>query len=144
RLGHSPEQAAEFLAKSSAFLSFDSKGDPFLEAVMFKSQGFENLPEGTRLELFEQMRNAILEGKPIPGAILGPSKVKVLGLEQLPEEARSEVMEQINKAFEEGKPIPRQIVTRRTVEIQGSSCLTIVLFILVLGGLILAYLLSRH
>jgi hypothetical protein len=144
RLGKSRQQAAEFLAKSSASLSFDSEGTPFLEAVLFETQGFANLPEEARLKLFEQMKKAIVEGKPIPGVIAGPSEVKVQGLEQLPEETRAEVLEQIQEAIQQGKPIPRQIVTHHVAESRGLSAVGIVLFLLVLGIMVLAYVLSRH
>jgi hypothetical protein len=140
RLGHSRQQAAEFLAKSSAFLSFDSKGDPFLEAVIFETKSFGNLPEETRSEVLEKMRQAIMEGKSTPFI---RTDVKIPGLEGLSEENRAEILEQIKQAFQEGKPIPERIVTRR-IEVKGSSFLTLVLFLAVLGVLILAYVLSRH
>ena len=143
--GQQPQQAAETLAKSQAFLSFDAEGKPFLHTMLLQVRGVENLSPEFRQKIVGQLEKSMREGKPIPKLIVGAPELKVQGLDDLSEEARAEVLEQIKKAFEEGKPIPRQIVSRRTVQIQGSCGLTtIVLIGLVLGAMILAYLLSRH
>jgi uncharacterized Zn finger protein (UPF0148 family) len=153
RLGNSRQQAAEILAKSLAFLSFDSKGNPSLEALMFESKGLENFPEETRLVIAEQMKKAILEGKPLSrqmgGIVVGRPEVNVQGLENLSEEDRLEVLEQMKKAVLEGKPFPQNIVigSLRLGKAQWSwSCgLTqIVLAVLVLAALVLVFILSRQ
>jgi len=153
RLGNNHQQAAEILAKSVAFLSFDSEGKPSLEAMMFETKGLENLPKETRLAIAEQMKKAIVEGKPLSrqmgGFVVGRPEVNVQGLENLSEEDRLEVLEQMKKAALEGKPFPQNIVigSLRLGKAQWSwSCgLTqIVLAVLVVGALILVYILSRH
>jgi len=153
RLANSRQQAAEILAKSVAYLSFDSKGNPSLQALMFEAKGLENLPEEMRLAIAEQMKKAIVEGKPISpqmgGIGVGRPEVNVQGLENLSEEDRLEVLEQMGKAVLEGKPFPQNIVigSLRLGKGQWSwSCgLTqIVLAVLIVGALILAFILSRH
>jgi len=147
RLGNSRQQAAEILAKSIAFLSFDLEGKPSMEAMMFEAKGLENLPEETRLAVAEQMKKVIVAGKSVPQLIVGQPVVNFQGLENLSEEDRMQILEQMKEAVLEGRPFPRNIVigSRRVVKLQGTSGLTtIVLAALVLGALILVYLLSRH
>ena len=136
RLSKNHQEAAEILAKSVAFLSFDSEGKPSLEAMMFETKGLETLSREARIKIAEQMSKAIVEGKPIPQQIVGPPVVQVQGLQNLSEADRLEVLEQIKKAFQEGKPLPRNIeIGSRTTKVQGSSGLVqIVLAALVLGA----------